>query len=183
MPPVNHPIKHRRRKTPTRVWEIAHSRRPAAGEFCTRDYGRGVLRRRERTPYVEIEYRDGQRARLPIIYLKDVDFAGPDEEGALGGDSARIAWRATATGTPRIYRLTQEIFAVRLVNPQPNAMSSASHWKQRTKNGVCPHSRRSHWNEPTTHTSEQADACADHEPTKRDARTRVDIHRLRRQKN
>jgi hypothetical protein len=83
--------------------------------------GYGSLRRREATPlaFVEIMYRDGSRARLPIIYLKDVDLVDSAENAKPGSESARVAWRATTAGTPRVYKTIQKIYAVRLVNPEP----------------------------------------------------------------
>lgn len=98
--------------------------RPGIARFNALDVlisGAGGLRRREPTPlaFVEITYRDGGRARLPIVYLKDVDYVGSDEPAKVGADSARIAWRATMAGTPNVYRTMQKIFAVHLANPQP----------------------------------------------------------------
>jgi hypothetical protein len=98
--------------------------RPGIARFNALDVliaGAGGLRRREATPlaFVEIAYRDGGRARLPIVYLKDVDYVGSDEPAKVGADSARVAWRATMAGTPNVYRTMQKIFAVHLANPQP----------------------------------------------------------------
>jgi hypothetical protein len=69
---------------------------------------------------LELIYRDGSRERLPVrntIEMNDIAHGGKD--GGPGSGSTRIAWRATSTGTPLVYRITQTVFAVRLVNPHP----------------------------------------------------------------
>jgi len=114
------PAKFRVNLSPSRVEDI----RPGISRFDAIDVliaNVGSIRRRERTPlaFVEIEYRNGDRARLPIFYLADADHPAAQAITEPGADSARIAWRATATGSPAIYKTTQKIFAVRLINPQP----------------------------------------------------------------
>ena len=69
---------------------------------------------------LELFYRDGTRERLPVRNTSDMnDIAHGGKDGGPGSGSTRVAWRATSTGTPLIYRMTQTVFAVRMVNPHP----------------------------------------------------------------
>ncbi len=103
------PANYRVNMSPSRVEGI----RPGISRFVAIDVliaNAGGMRRRERTPlaWVEIQYRDGDRARLPIFYITDADYSGSEEIAQPGVDSARIAWRATMTGSPTIYRTSQK---------------------------------------------------------------------------
>ncbi len=74
-----------------------------------------MLRTQEQVPYavVELDYRDGGRARLPIVYNRDIKEWWRTNWKTPG----RIAWRLRDYGT----RLTDHpsMVAVRLVNPNP----------------------------------------------------------------
>ena len=68
---------------------------------------------------VELDYRDGSRQRIPLIYLRDIMPTNVDDAGKPGESSPRIAWRAIDFGTPRGSAWISQICAVRLVNPHP----------------------------------------------------------------
>ena len=65
--------------------------------------------------FVTLQYRDGGNARLPILYRRDVLPSWQPGDGSQENPWGRIAWRAVGQqiGWPT------NLFAVRLVNPQP----------------------------------------------------------------
>jgi hypothetical protein len=68
---------------------------------------------------VELDYRDGSRERMPLIYLRDIMPTNFYNAGKSGESSPRVAWRATDSGTPRGGVWPSTICAVRLANPHP----------------------------------------------------------------
>jgi WD40 repeat protein len=76
----------------------------------------GMLRTQEQVPYafVELEYRDGGRARLPIIYNRDIKEWWRTDWDTPG----HIAWRLRDYGTGR-GDTGQSMVTVHLVNPYP----------------------------------------------------------------
>jgi hypothetical protein len=83
--------------------------------------GYGGLAVEKKSPYaiVEIDYRDGGRERLPLIYYQDIDATWSESEGKAGNATPRVAWRATNAGTPLAYEKISRIYGVRLANPHP----------------------------------------------------------------
>jgi hypothetical protein len=80
----------------------------------------GALHRPERRPYafVEIDYRDGTRERIPLLWLADVN--GEDAVGKKGEVWARVAWRDTGAGLTRDRHAVTQLFQARFVNPHPD---------------------------------------------------------------
>lgn len=95
--------------------------RPGVPRFAALDVlvnAQTILRTQEQVPYafVELDYRDGSRARLPIIYNRDIKEWWRTDWNTPG----RIAWRRRDFGNeeegPAAY---PSMVAVRLVNPYP----------------------------------------------------------------
>jgi WD40 repeat protein len=96
--------------------------RPGQTHFAALDVlvtANTMLRTQDQVPYafVELAYRDGTRARLPIIYNRDIKERWRTDWKTPG----RIAWRLRDFGTgssdPETY---PSLVAVRLVNPHPD---------------------------------------------------------------
>jgi hypothetical protein len=83
--------------------------------------GGGALHRDDPHPYafVEVDYRDGTRARLPLVYGRDIGWGMDEREGRKGESGLRVAWRETGVGQPRAQRGIARIYLARLVNPSP----------------------------------------------------------------
>jgi hypothetical protein len=64
---------------------------------------------------VELNYRDGSRERLPILYQRDV-YAYWKEPAQV---TARIAWRDIDAGSPSNMHRPFRLYNVHLVNPHP----------------------------------------------------------------
>jgi len=98
---------------------------PGVRRFAALDVlvnGRSMLISGETRPYaiVEIDYRDGSRDRLPILYHRDVNESTSWRNAKAGETWARIAWRSrNSYGSPRNRVPPRSIFAVHLANPHP----------------------------------------------------------------
>jgi WD40 repeat protein len=93
--------------------------RPGVARFAALNVlvsANGMLRTQEQVPYafVELEYRDGGRARLPIIYNRDIK----EWWRTVWDTPGRIAWRLRDYGTGRM-GMAQSMVTVRLANPHP----------------------------------------------------------------
>jgi WD40 repeat protein len=91
--------------------------RPGVARFAALNVlvsANGMLRTQEQVPYafVELEYRDGGRARLPIIYNRDIK----EWWRTVWDTPGRIAWSLRDYGTGRT---GQSMVTVRLANPHP----------------------------------------------------------------
>ena len=100
---------------PIRVADL----RPGVARFAALNVlvsANAMLRTQEQVPYaiVELEYRDGGRARLPIIYNRDIKEWWRTEWETPG----RIAWRLRDYGTGHV-GMGQSMVTVRLANPNP----------------------------------------------------------------
>ena len=98
--------------------------RPGVARFQALDLlmaGYGGLAVEKKTAYaiVELDYRDGSRERLPLIYQQDLDATWSENDGKAGNPGPRIAWRATDAGTPLGYQKYSKIYSVHLANPHP----------------------------------------------------------------
>lgn len=95
--------------------------RPGVARFAALDVLVGantMLRTQEQQPYalVDLQYRDGSHARLPIVYNRDIKEWWRTNWKTPG----RIAWRLRDYGTGRTEPGEfPAIFTVRLVNPHP----------------------------------------------------------------
>ncbi len=95
--------------------------RPGVARFAALNVlvsANAMLRTQEQVPYafVELEYRDGSRARLPIIYNRDIKEWWRTAWTTPG----RIAWRLRDYGTGRMDPGAHpSMVTVRLVNPNP----------------------------------------------------------------
>ncbi len=98
--------------------------RPGVGRFAALDVlvaQHTTMEHAEEKPFasIELDYRDGGRERMPIIYRRDAADVWAGEEGKQGEASPRVAWRATEARTPWSVMHFSRVYSVRLVNPHP----------------------------------------------------------------
>ena len=68
---------------------------------------------------VELDYRDGNRERLPILCLRIDCTVWNPEADLLDKTAPPVAWRATDAGVPWGVWHASKIYSMRLVNPHP----------------------------------------------------------------